>query len=88
MASVARANTSASTHASVKANAGAKQLPGHFPVGTRYVIEGRGGRVDQRYLEFPDGRRVELSAERTGRARPRTDRRRSSARRSSAGRKG
>jgi hypothetical protein len=35
-------------------------LPRRFPVGTRYVIEGRGGRISLRYLEFPDGRKVEL----------------------------
>jgi hypothetical protein len=42
----------------------ADRLPDRFPVGTRYVIEGRGreGRlhVHLRYLEFPDGRRVAL----------------------------
>jgi hypothetical protein len=36
------------------------RLPSRFPVGTRYVIEGRGGRIQLRYLEFPDGRHVEL----------------------------
>jgi hypothetical protein len=35
-------------------------LPNRFPVGTRYVIEGRGGHVSLRYLEFPDGRKVHL----------------------------
>jgi hypothetical protein len=39
-------------------------LPSRFPVGTRYVIEGRGGHVHLRYLEFPDGRQIELSADR------------------------
>jgi hypothetical protein len=44
----------------------AKGLPKRFPVGTRYVVEGRRGAkgqllVYQRYVEFPDGRRVELS---------------------------
>jgi hypothetical protein len=43
----------------------ADDLPSRFPVGTRYVIEGRGGgrgalRIHLRYLEFPDGRHVEL----------------------------
>ena len=43
-------------------------LPDRFPVGTRYVIEGRGGgegclRIYSRYLEFPDGRKMELSVE-------------------------
>ena len=46
----------------------ADRLPDHFPVGTRYIIEGRGGsegrlRVHLRYLEFPDGRRVTLPVE-------------------------
>ena len=39
--------------------------PSRFPVGTRYVIEGRGGeegrlRIHLRYLEFPDGRHLDL----------------------------
>jgi hypothetical protein len=45
----------------------ADRLPHRFPVGTRYVIEGRRceGRlhIHSRYLEFPDGRRVVLPAE-------------------------
>jgi hypothetical protein len=41
------------------------RLPSRFPVGTRYVIEGRGGdegrlRIHLRYLEFPDGRHLDL----------------------------
>jgi hypothetical protein len=37
-------------------------LPSRFPIGTRYVVEGRGGeqgrlRIRLRYLEFPDTRR-------------------------------
>ena len=37
------------------------RLPSRFPVGTKFVIEGRPGRagkaqVFSRYLEFPDGR--------------------------------
>jgi hypothetical protein len=41
------------------------RLPSRFPVGTRYIIEGRGGgngrlRIHLRYLEFPDGRHVDL----------------------------
>jgi hypothetical protein len=35
-------------------------LPSRFPVGTRYVIEGLRGRISARYVEFPDGRRLEL----------------------------
>jgi hypothetical protein len=38
----------------------AMRLPNRFPVGTRYVIEGRGGRIRVSYLEFPDGRQVEV----------------------------
>jgi len=41
----------------------ALRLPNRFPVGTRFVIEGRGGRILLRYLEFPDGRQVNLPAE-------------------------
>jgi len=41
----------------------AVRLPKQFPVGTRYVIEGRAGHVHLRYLEFPDGRHVDLPAE-------------------------
>ena len=41
------------------------RLPSRFPVGTRYVVEGRGsgqGRlhIHLRYLVFPDGRQLEL----------------------------
>jgi hypothetical protein len=39
------------------------RLPNRFPVGTRYVIEGRQGRICLRYLEFPGGRRVGLPAD-------------------------
>ena len=43
----------------------ADRLPDRFPVGTRYVVEGHGARrghlrVQSRYLEFPDGRHVNL----------------------------
>jgi hypothetical protein len=37
------------------------RLPVRFPVGTKYVVEGRGQFVS-RYVEFPDGRRVQLEA--------------------------
>jgi hypothetical protein len=63
-------------------------LPTRFPVGTRYVIEGRAGRIQLRYLEFPDGRRVDMPADgpdcsrtratRTSRRRSRTQSRRKS----------
>jgi hypothetical protein len=44
------------------------RLPERFPVGTRYVVEARNGargalRVRNRYVEFPDGRHVDLPAE-------------------------
>jgi hypothetical protein len=41
----------------------ASRLPDRFPVGTRYVIEGRAGRIRLRYLEFPEGRKVDLPAD-------------------------
>jgi hypothetical protein len=37
-------------------------LPNRFPVGTRFVIEGLGGRISSRFIEFPDGRKVNLPA--------------------------
>ena len=37
-------------------------LPDRFPVGTRYVIEGRAGRIVARFVELPDGRRLNLTA--------------------------
>ena len=37
-----------------------RQLPSRFPEGTRFVIEGRAGRINLQYLEFPDGRHIEL----------------------------
>jgi hypothetical protein len=39
------------------------RLPNQFPDGTRFVIEGRAGRIVSRYLEFPDGRHVDLPAD-------------------------
>ena len=39
------------------------RLPSRIPVGTRYVIEGRGGHIYLRYLEFPDGRQIALPAD-------------------------
>jgi hypothetical protein len=41
-----------------------QRLPSRFPVGTRFVIEGRGGRIKSRYVEFPDGRHVDLPIDR------------------------
>ena len=38
-----------------------ERLPDRFPVGTKFVIEGRsGGGPVSRYLEFPDGTLVAL----------------------------
>jgi len=37
------------------------KLPKRFPVGTKFVIEGK-GKVYSRYLEFPDGTFVPLPA--------------------------
>ena len=61
----------------------ADNLPSRFPVGTRYVVEGRGGnrgrlRIRLRYLEFPDGRHIQLPVD-LGR-RTRSYRRRSNGR--------
>ena len=54
----------------------ADRLPSRFPIGTRYVVEGRGGgqgrlRIHLRYLEFPDGRLVELPVDLADRPRSR-----------------
>ena len=43
------------------------QLPSRFPVGTKFVIEGRRARegevhVIRRYVEFPDGTHLRLPA--------------------------
>ena len=57
-------------------NSQAVRLPRRFPVGTRYVVEGRGGpkrlHVKSRYLEFPDGRHVDLPPDRPERPRSRS----------------
>ncbi|HEV3372441.1 MAG TPA: hypothetical protein VG145_07825 [Xanthobacteraceae bacterium] len=42
------------------------RLPSQFPDGTRFVIEGRAGRIVSRYLEFPDGRHVDLTTDHQG----------------------
>jgi hypothetical protein len=47
------------------------RLPSRFPVGTRYVIEGRAGHICLRYLEFPDGRKVELPVDLAARTKSR-----------------
>jgi hypothetical protein len=47
------------------------RLPNRFPVGTRYVIEGREGRICLRYLEFPDGRKIDLPADLAARTKSR-----------------
>ncbi|HZO45845.1 MAG TPA: hypothetical protein VFB68_08120 [Xanthobacteraceae bacterium] len=47
----------------VRSSAAAERLPSRFPVGTRFVIEGKGGRIHKRYVEFPDGRQVALPLE-------------------------
>ena len=44
------------------------RLPKRFPVGTIYVVEGRGGehgnlRVSSRYLVLPGGRRIDVPAD-------------------------
>src|SRR5271166_5911433 len=44
------------------------RLPKRFPVGTTYVVEGRGGedgklRVFSRYVVLPDGQRINLGAD-------------------------
>jgi hypothetical protein len=40
-----------------------RELPNHFPIGTRYVIEGRAGHPVARYIELPDGRHIDLRSE-------------------------
>jgi len=47
----------------MSSSAAAANLPSRFPVGTRFVIEGKGGRIHKRYVEFPDGRQVALPLE-------------------------
>jgi hypothetical protein len=49
-------------------NSEQERLPKRFPVGSTYVIEGRGGeeghlRVFSRYLVLPGGRRINLSGD-------------------------
>ena len=40
---------------------GTTRLPERFPENTKYVLEARGGMV-RRFVEFPDGRHLELSS--------------------------
>jgi hypothetical protein len=63
------------------------RLPSRFPVGTRFVIEGRGGRIHLQYLEFPDGRQIELPADLAKRAGSRNSRRTRAMRQKAAARK-
>ena len=68
---------------------GSSRLPSRFPVGTKFVIEGkRGGegqvQVFSRYLEFPDGTFFPLPVRPTKRD-PRSDGRRERRKRSSRG---
>jgi hypothetical protein len=63
------------------------RLPSRFPVGTRYVIEGREGHICLRYLEFPDGRKVDLPADLAARTKSRTPAGRRQTRRSPAQKK-
>lgn len=67
-----------------------ERLPSRFPVGTKFVIEGRGGgegrlRVSSRYLEFPDGTCVPLPAK-TAARKPRAGKMSAAKRRSRAAR--
>lgn len=67
-------------HLSLRRNA--SRLPKRFPVGTTYVVEGRGGedgnlRVFSRYVVLPDGRRINLGADSVGSAPSRARRARS-----------
>jgi hypothetical protein len=55
------------------------RLPKRFPVGTTYVVEGRGGedghlRVFSRYVVLPNGERINLEADFAGPAMPRARR--------------
>jgi hypothetical protein len=47
------------------------RLPKRFPIGTTYVLEGRGGehgdlRVDSRYVVLPGGQRINLASDSAG----------------------
>jgi len=62
------------------ARSSAVRLPSRFPVGTRFVIEGRGGHIHSRYVEFPDGRQIVLPTDAGSRSSRRRQPRRSAAR--------
>jgi len=56
------------------------RLPKRFPVGTTYVVEGRGGesghlRVYSRYVVLPSGERINLGGDFARPASPRANRR-------------
>lgn len=38
----------------------ANRLPARFPIGTKFVIEGRPGGDLSRFIEFPDGTKLRL----------------------------
>lgn len=40
------------------------RLPARIPIGTKYVLERR-GRFVRRYIEFPNGRRIQLANRKT-----------------------
>jgi len=66
------------------------RLPARFPVGTTYVVEGRGDKNGQlqvlsRYVVFPGGRRVNLANDSNVSAKTGPSRRRAAARQSSVG---
>jgi hypothetical protein len=57
------------------ASQNASRLPRRFPVGTTYVVEGRGGgdgelRVFSRYVVLPGGQRINLDSDFGGPASP------------------
>jgi hypothetical protein len=59
------------------------RLPKRFPIGTTYVLEGRGGehgdlRVYSRFLVLPGGQRINLAGDFAGPASPRVRSRRGS----------
>ena len=74
----------------LSANRSPRKLPREFPVGTTYVVEGRGGeagnlRVFSRYVVLPGGQRINLTDDSTAKAaRASSQRRRARARAGSA----